>query len=103
MAEWKASITPDEFASWVEFYRLWPFDDVHRYHRPAALVASFASIGMRDKAAIAVDDAMQWLQPQPETRGLSKAARNTLQAFERFGLKPPPHRRTNASSTKETH
>lgn len=23
----------------MEFYRRWPFDDLHRYHRPAALIA----------------------------------------------------------------
>lgn len=33
-------MTRREFEEWVEFYRLNPFDDLHRYHRPAALIAS---------------------------------------------------------------
>ncbi len=28
-----------EYESWLEFYRSYPFDDVHRYYRPAALGA----------------------------------------------------------------
>lgn len=29
-----------EFESWKAFYRLFPFDDLHRFHRPAAMVAA---------------------------------------------------------------
>lgn len=29
-----------EFVRWVEFYKDFPFDDYHRYHRPSALIAS---------------------------------------------------------------
>jgi hypothetical protein len=32
-------MTRSEFISWMQFYRRWPFDDYHRFHRPAALIA----------------------------------------------------------------
>jgi hypothetical protein len=36
-------MTEAEFASWMAYYRLWPFDDYHRFHRPAALVSASLS------------------------------------------------------------
>lgn len=36
----KATLTPEEFEDWRQFYTRWPFDDLHRFHRPAALVAA---------------------------------------------------------------
>ena len=33
-------MTQPEFLAWLEFYRLFPFDDRHRYHRPAALIST---------------------------------------------------------------
>lgn len=45
-----------EFLRWGEFYKLYPFDDFHRYHRPAALVAS--SFGGGDLRA-----RLEWLFP----------------------------------------
>lgn len=39
VGELQASMTLKEFESWKEFYALRPFDDLHRYHRPAAVVA----------------------------------------------------------------
>lgn len=35
-----STITEDELLAWKEYYRLWPFDDYTRFHRPAALIAS---------------------------------------------------------------
>jgi hypothetical protein len=32
-------MTEDEWLRWIEFYKLQPFDDYHRFARPAALVA----------------------------------------------------------------
>ena len=32
-------MTHREFESWKRFYNLRPFDDLHRYHRPAAVIA----------------------------------------------------------------
>lgn len=33
-------MSPPEFGAWRAFYELFPFDDLHRFHRPAALVAA---------------------------------------------------------------
>jgi hypothetical protein len=68
-----------EFEEWREYYRLYPFDDFHRFHRPAALVANSMSGGsMKDK--------LEWLQPDPAYAGLPEADIRTYQAL---GLKPP--------------
>lgn len=82
IAEWKASMSAPEFRRWVEFYNLSPFDDLHRYHRPAALVA--ASMGGAEIA-----DQIRWLRNGPEPAAAindgdekySDADRATLQAF----------------------
>lgn len=69
IAEWKAAMSEDEFDAWAEYYRRWPFDDYHRFHRPAALVAQIAG-GMKD-----TDGLLQWLQPDdtPQKRPRSQA------------------------------
>lgn len=74
MAEWKAAISHREFLAWAEFYRHWPFDDLHRHHRPAALVA--ASNGGGTAAEM-----LEWLQPEPVPDGMSQADLNTLKTF----------------------
>ena len=70
-----------EFLAWREFYRRWPFDDLHRFHRPAALVATCFGGGDIDKK-------LDWLQP-PSVSDTEKAQQGqysdadlvTLQAF----------------------
>lgn len=58
----------DEFLEWVEFYKLYPFDDLHRIHRPAALIAT---AGVEPaKRMRAIDLAIDWLQPEPMNAGL---------------------------------
>lgn len=83
VAEWKASMSAVEFQAWVDFYRLQPFDDLHRYHRPAALVAT--GLGGGDVA-----DALRWLEDGPVSPAMpidgsaphyTDADRATLQAF----------------------
>jgi hypothetical protein len=71
-------MTQAEFARWVEFYRMSPFDDLHRYHRPAALVAGAAG-------GAKVPDLLEWLAPEPVPVGLSKADIATMKAL---GVKP---------------
>lgn len=39
VGELQRDMTNREFESWKEFYRMRPFDDKHRYHRPAAVIA----------------------------------------------------------------
>jgi hypothetical protein len=69
-----------EFLAWVQFYRLYPFDDFHRYYRPAALVAH--SMGGGD-----MKERLEWLQPDPTYSGYSQAEVNS---FKAFGITPPP-------------
>jgi hypothetical protein len=57
VAELQRRMLPGEFHAWVEFYRMWPFDDRHRFHRPAALIAG-AMVGDVGKR-------LDWLQPTP--------------------------------------
>lgn len=70
----------DEWLRWIEFFKLHPFDDYSRFHRPAALVAS--SMGGAE-----VGDLLDWLEHKP----LRTARFNEvdLSLMERFGHKPP--------------
>ena len=79
VAEWQAAMSTAEFAAWAEFYRRHPFCDLHRYHRPAALVS--VSLAGGDIA-----DRLDWLAPQPPPPGMTAADLRTLRAF---GLTPP--------------
>lgn len=60
-------------------HRSWPFDDLHRYHRPAALIAG--SLGGGDLVRL------EWLQPPPayDENGHTSADRDLYAAA---GLKP---------------
>lgn len=66
-----------EFLRWRQFHALYPFDDMHRFYRPAALVAGALGGG----GPQAMRDRLQWLQPDPRTDGMSEADMNTLRAF----------------------
>ena len=68
----------DEFESWLAFYRLEPFDDMHRIHRPAALVAHSMS-------GAQVGDLLEWLRPDVHA-GYSGADEAT---FKALGITPP--------------
>ena len=71
-----------EFTGWMDFYRAHPFDDLHRFHRPAALIAQSMAGGD-------IAPRLNWLAPQPPDpalEGFDEADRNTLAAF---GLRPP--------------
>jgi hypothetical protein len=57
VSELQAALKPDEFESWRQFYVRWPFDDLHRYHRPAALV----SVSM---AGGDIAERLEFLQPE---------------------------------------
>lgn len=66
-----------EFLAWAEFYRRWPFDDFHRFHRPAALVAGALGGGSQD----AMEARLQWLQPvDREDDNLTSADRDLFKA-----------------------
>ena len=73
IAELQASMSQAEFISWVAFYKLFPFDDFHRFQRPAALVAS-TQVGR-------LKEHLEWLQPEPVPEGMTDGDINTLRAF----------------------
>lgn len=66
-------MTHAEFVWWREFYKLHPFDDHHRYHRPAALVS--ASMGGD------VESKLNWLSPPVWSGEYGEADMNTIKAF----------------------
>lgn len=75
-------MTQPEFLAWKEFFRLYPFDDLHRYHRPAALIASSMSSDFNAK--------LEFLFPEPPPPGYSEADMNIFRAF---GVRPPPRKK----------
>jgi len=74
VAELKASMSLAEFERWAEFYRMHPFDDLHRYHRPAALIAHSFSGGD-------IEQMLDFLQPPYVPEDMTEADMNTLRAF----------------------
>lgn len=72
-----------EFCDWVAFYLEHPFDDEHRYHRPAALVS--ASMSKGDMA-----DRLEWLKgSKVRDGGNGQYSEADLKTFAAFGVKPP--------------
>ena len=63
-----------EYHRWVDFYRSQPFDDFHRYHRPAALVS--VSLAGGD-----IKERLEWLQPDDVPDGLNDADVRTIKAL----------------------
>ncbi|SDW95127.1 hypothetical protein SAMN05421681_103315 [Lysobacter enzymogenes] len=72
-------MTQAEFEAWRAYFRLHPFDDLHRFHRPAALIARAAGGGE-------IEPKLDWLEPPPIPPGFSDPDARTLRAF---GLTPP--------------
>ena len=75
-----------EFERWFDFYQMHPFDDLHRYHRPAALIS-------RSMSGADIGELIEWLQP----REMSEAAENgfseaDLNTFKALGMSKPPKR-----------
>ena len=67
-------MTRREFNDWVAFYRAHPFDDMHRYHRPAALVAHRMSRGD-------MQELIDWLHPPEWQEDFSAADIATIRAL----------------------
>lgn len=63
-----------EFLTWIEYFKLHPFDDYHRYFRPAALVAHSMRGGE-------IQPLLDFLEPDRSGTNLSEADMNTLHAF----------------------
>jgi hypothetical protein len=73
-------MTRTEFLAWVAFYELHPFDDFHRFYRPAAMTA--AALG-----GASIAERLEWLQPTPPPPGNYSTA--DLSALKVLGLRPP--------------
>lgn len=76
VAELGQRMTEEEFREWLEFFNLYPFDDFHRLHRPAALVSVSLSGGNE-----AWQDRINFLQPEPKLAGMSDVDKSILKAF----------------------
>lgn len=75
-------MSQSEFERWAQFYEMAPFDDLHRVHRPAALVATRMAGGK-------IEDMLEWLQPAGDAGDMSSADLKTLAAFG-INTKPKP-------------
>jgi hypothetical protein len=80
VSELKAVMSMAEFRRWAAYYRAYPFDDLHRYHRPAALVASSV------RRTSDIQPLIDWLQPDPAMSGFSSVDASVMRAF---GVRPP--------------
>lgn len=72
-----------EFLAWREFYTKWPFDDMHRYFRPAAMIAQSFAGGEIEKK-------LEWLQPKPEVEpapGSHQYSAGELLTLKTFGIR----------------
>lgn len=74
MGELKAKMTQREFRDWMTFYRAHPFDDMHRFHRPAALVAQSMRGGQ-------IQPLLDWLHPPEWAEDFAQSDINTLRAL----------------------
>lgn len=77
VAEMRDRMEAGEYQDWLDFYAMYPFDDLHRIHRPAALV-SVSMAGGGDAFA----DRLEVLQPDPKLAGLSDVDKSLIRAFE---------------------
>lgn len=67
-------MTMREFRDWITFYRAHPFDDLHRYHRPAALISHSMKGGD-------IQDKLDWLHPPKWQDDFSAADIRTMRAL----------------------
>lgn len=72
--ELQRTMTQSEFSDWVLFYQAFPFDDFHRYHRPAALISKSMDGG-------SISDKLDFLQPPAWHADFDDADLKTIKAF----------------------
>ncbi|RPD90518.1 hypothetical protein EGK75_01100 [Neisseria weixii] len=80
VAELKSRMSDPEFRRWQQFYMQQPFDDIHRYYRPAALQAASFSGGN-------IGEIMDFLINKDERAQAEQSA--DLSVFAAFGVAPP--------------
>lgn len=78
VAELKAAMSAAEFDRWCAYYRAQPFDDLHRYQRPAALLAAVNSRAGKPPE--------YWLDQYLAPPSVSDV---DASIFRAFGLEPP--------------
>lgn len=79
-------MTVSEFLVWQEFYKLQPFDDRTRFHRPAALVAhAMGGADLGELTAFLAGDAA----PAATGEGADGYTAADLATMKAFGVKPP--------------
>ena len=84
VAELQSSMSQAEFQRWFDFYQIHPFDDLHRYHRPAALIA-------RSMSGDDLEEMLNWLHPK-YNNGESEYSDADIQTFKALGMSKPPRR-----------
>jgi hypothetical protein len=77
--ELKQAMGLREFQDWMAYYRDYPFDDAHRYYRPAALISQSMDGGD-------IKQKIEWLQPEPVPEGINEADLATMRAL---GVRAP--------------
>ena len=85
VGELKNVMSHSEFLRWADYYKQHPFDDFHRYHRPAALVAT--SMNGAD-----VKSLLDWLEPRYDAPSDSEYSEEDLATFKALGMDKPPKR-----------
>ena len=74
-----------EFERWYDFYQMNPFDDLHRFHRPAAWIA-------RSMNGAEIQPMIEWLHPDYSNSLDSEYSEEDLKTFKALGLEKPPKR-----------
>lgn len=87
VAELQTRMSEPEYRRWQRFYLQQPFDDVHRYYRPAALQAAAFGGGNIGKM---MDFLIDKAEKPPE-------ADADLSVFAAFGVAPPERFKNKAA------
>lgn len=74
VGELKSTMSHPEFMRWAEFYKDFPFDDFHRYHRPAA-IGAVGSVNMK------FEDILDWLQKPQTPEGMTDVDMSVIKAL----------------------
>jgi len=78
-------MTEREFRSWQQFYAESPFDDLHRYQRPAALLAQ-VQVGGDFAARLDWLAGGSGLQPEQPRQLAGQSSEADLRTFAALGL-----------------
>jgi hypothetical protein len=78
--EWQNVVSNREFRDWIAFYKAFPFDDHHRYHRPASLIVSQGNQD-RLQASLEFLDINSVVSPELNIEGLSEADMSIIRAL----------------------